>query len=90
MITVRKQRLALVDVQTLSLPLDTEPLHVAEQFGELCLWYRVNTDIIATQSLQIALCGTGRPCPASLDGKYLGTALLHGGALVLHAFVRRA
>jgi hypothetical protein len=89
MITVHKQRLVVTDVQTLSLPFDAEPLCVQEQFGEPCLWYRVNTDITATQSVQIALCGTGHPCPASFDGKYIGTVLLHGGSLVLHAFARR-
>lgn len=59
-----------------------ELLCVAEQFGALCLWVRVDPSQPETmRGLRVA--GTGHP---DADGVYVGTALLAGGSLVLHVF----
>lgn len=87
---VHKQPLVATDVQALSLPLDAELLCVREQHGSLCLWYRFEEAVKATQTVTLAICGTGHAAPSRLEGEYLDTVLMHGGSLVLHVFVRKS
>lgn len=80
--TVHKYVLAIRDVVLLALPAGAKPLHVAEQAGQLCLWALVDPDKKLTKRT-FRVVGTGQSAPAK---GYVGTALLHGGSLVLHVF----
>jgi hypothetical protein len=86
-LTVHKQNLSLVDDQEISAPEDAEFLHVAEQHGRPTLWYRCDIDK-PDRLYQIAVCGTGHECPSADEAVYVGTFLMHGGALVWHVFVK--
>lgn len=87
MTTIHKATLQLTDMQDIKLPADAEILCVAVQGTHVCLWYRFEPTRY-TDIRRIAMCGTGHPAPSASEGKYLGTVLLHGGTLVLHAFER--
>jgi hypothetical protein len=72
------------DKATFDMPRDAEILHVSAQGDDLCLWARI-VEGRKIETKTFLLCGTGHEAP-SLDCKHIGTALLHGGALVLHVF----
>lgn len=81
-VRVFKYRLPIQDFVRLDLPEGAEFVLLAEQHGQLCVWYRVDTlQPPAQRVLRIA--GTGHPCAV---GEHLGSVLLHGGDLVLHVF----
>lgn len=82
MTTVHKYSLQLEDYTTVSMPQYAELLTVGEQNDQLMLWARVNTNC-RTEVRRFRVVGTGHP---EAVGKYVGTALLHGGHLVLHVF----
>jgi hypothetical protein len=67
-----------------SMPRDAEILCCHAQGDALCLWACV-VEGRAPEQRNFILCGTGHEAPA-LDYRYVGTALLQGGALVLHVF----
>lgn len=81
--TVWKAALKSAGVQELDIPSGSELLCAREQFGEVCVWFRCDPTA-AIEKRKIAVIGTGHP--ASSDGRYLGTAFLLGGTLVLHVF----
>jgi len=81
--TVWKFPLRVSDVQPVTMPAGARILHVAEQFGDLCLWALVDPDA-PKETRVIAICGTGHPAPD--DGRHIGSVMLHGSALVFHVF----
>ena len=81
--TVRKYKLSFIDrEEAVLMPRGAEILFFGNQNGVPCLWARVETDT-AYLGRVFVVCGTGRP---DADGKYIGSALFEGGALVLHCF----
>jgi len=85
--TIWKTKLDTVGFQEISLPENSEILHVGEQFNKICLWYRCDPHAKKiTHSITIV--GTGATAPDADEGHYVGTAPLNGGALILHVFKR--
>lgn len=68
---------------TFNPPIGTEFLHVAEQNGQVCLWFLCDP-AQPTESRKVVCVGTGHETPA--NGEYLGSALLMHSTLVIHAF----
>jgi len=77
--TVYKYVLDTVDIQELEMPQGAGLLHVAMQYGKLCLWARIIPDS-RTVKRRFRVAGTGHP---DVRGRYLGTIL---GQLVWHVF----
>lgn len=86
MITVHKQKLALVDVQVIEVPRYARMLHIGLQRGMPCIWYQCDTDEPMTK-MTIRCYGTGHPINEK-GLAYFGTLLLRGDNLVLHYFVQ--
>ena len=84
--TIWKAVLVSANVQTIKVPAGAEMLCAREQHKEICVWYRCDPTAPLTDR-EIAIVGTGHPCPAG-EGRYLGTASLRGGALMFHVFER--
>lgn len=82
-LTVWKTVLDVADVQTIFVPAGAELICAREQFERVCIWYRCDPHR-PTEPRNIAIVGTGNPAPA--DGRYIGTASLQGGTLILHVF----
>lgn len=79
------------ETMTVLLPFDAELLCARNQRENLCVWYRCNPTVVAKSTFRFYVVGTGQPdCPSPLaDAKYLDTALLCDGDLVLHVFYRK-
>ena len=86
--TIWKATLRPLDVQEIMAPAGAEMLCAREQHERICVWYRCDPSAPLTQRT-FAIVGTGNPSPDS-DGRYLGSAMLQGGDLVLHVFERTA
>lgn len=83
--TIWKQQLAIVDLQTLTMPKGAKLLSVGNQKGNLCLWYSVDTDM-PNEDRVIEIVGTGNSVePRSRD--FIGTAVID--PFVWHVFERR-
>lgn len=80
--TVYKHTLHLDDTVEVVMPQGTELLSVGEQNGMLCLWARVDTRKPKVNRM-FRIAGTGHPAPT---GNFVGTVMMHGGALVWHVF----
>lgn len=65
-----------------------ELLHCDYQHGKIAVWYRCHNNARPV-SRKVLTVGTGDNCPGSYDAVHLGTVLLHSGALVLHAFLKK-
>ena len=87
MTTIWKAELQPADVQQVMVPMGAEMLCAREQFDKICVWYRCDPSA-AKEPRTIAIVGTGNPAPGA-EGRYLGTASLHGGNLMFHVFERR-
>lgn len=74
-----------------SMPRDAQLLDVQVQRETLCLWARVAPDAEMVPRT-FAVFGTGHAIDSDAFKSlaYVGTAQLHGGALVLHVFEERA
>jgi hypothetical protein len=83
--TIWKATLDLRGVQDVTVPEGAEILTAREQHGQVCIWFKCDP-FAAKVARRIALVGTGHPAPP--DGRYLGSAHLDGGHLVLHVFER--
>ena len=81
-----KAVLKLTPAQSIHVPEGAELLHAREQFEEVCVWFRCDPNAVLTQRW-IAIVGTGHEAPDA-DGRYIGTASLRGGHLMLHVFER--
>lgn len=82
--TIWKAELSPMDVQEISVPVGAEMLCAREQYDKICVWFRCDPGA-SIERRKIAVVGTGHPAP--VDGRYLGTASLHGGQLMFHVFV---
>ena len=86
--TIWKQTLEpLGGVQTIMLPAGAEMLFARAQRGEVCVWYRCDPEA-PKEPRELVAVMTGAPAPSPEDGRHLGSALLHGGSLVVHVFER--
>lgn len=84
MIVVYKYELPLRDSADIEMHDGAQILKVDTQSDALVLWAKVDTDRpLSTRRFYIR--GTGHGFIGS-EGKHLGTAILQGGALVLHVF----
>lgn len=72
--------------QRVMVPGDAEILCAREQHGQVCIWVRC-TPTAPRIARTIVIVGTGHPELTS-DDRYLGTASLESGALMLHVFER--
>ena len=70
---------------THEIPAGSQILSVREQHGEVCMWAVVDPGYLKVVR-RFVLVGTGHPLPADATLKFLGTAQLDQGFLVLHAF----
>lgn len=82
-LTVWKTELKSIDVQEILVPIGAEFLCAREQHDKICVWFRCDPGQSA-EPRKVAIVGTGHPAPA--DGRYIGTASLHGGQLMFHIF----
>ncbi|MBY9045601.1 DUF7352 domain-containing protein, partial [Pseudomonas fluorescens] len=69
----------------ITVPEGAEMLTAREQHGQICIWFKCDPGALKVKR-RIALVGTGYPAPD--DARYLGSAHLDGGHLVLHVFER--
>ena len=76
--------LEIMDEQSIEMPGGAELLTVAVQGGECFLWAVVQPKNNRV-SRRLNIYGTGHPLPDE-PGRHIGTFMLHGGALVFHAF----
>ena len=68
----------------IDLPRNAEVLSVHNQYGNVCLWVKVdNTQQL--ESRKFVMCCTGGSVPDE-PTKFIGTVLLASGDLVLHVF----
>lgn len=80
------QILDQLPVQILSLPAGAVPLHLAFQFGFLCLWCLVDSDA-PMQERTVYIYNTGHSINPS-DVTYVGTVQEEEGVYVWHVFLR--
>lgn len=83
--TIWKETIKPVAVQEVMLPKGAEILCAREQWEQPCIWFRCDP-MAQKEPRKIAICGTGHAAPEGGESRYLGTALLQRGALVLHVF----
>lgn len=85
--TIWKATLHLLsETQKIEVPHGAELLCAREQYGQICVWFRCDPSA-PKEMRDITIVGTGHPAPAD-EGRYLGTASLYGGNLMLHVFER--
>lgn len=70
--------------EEIKLPKGAEVLSVHEQNDEVAMWVSVDPSL-ETESRYFRMFGTGHAL-SERPMKYIGTAHLHGGQLVLHVF----
>lgn len=85
--TVWKAVLEPMVVQSIEVPKGARMLSAHSQHEKICVWFLCDSDA-PKENRWIAICGTGHQAP--LDGIFLGTAQLHGGALQFHVFERQS
>ncbi len=84
---VYKYTLPLTDADAvLRMPPGARLLSVQCQGGALCLWALVNTYAERSHERTFRVHGTGHPVPDVDRLEYVGTAMMHNGALVWHVF----
>lgn len=81
--TIYKYPLEITDRQVIDMPDGAKILTVQVQHEVPCVWAPVDPDV-ASVPRYFTIYGTGHPCSA--EGQYVGTFLVHGGALVFHIF----
>lgn len=82
--TIWKKVLQVTDYQVISVPEGAEFLCAREQMEAICVWFLANPDS-KNEDRKIRIIGTGHEIK-DLPGRYIGTAILHFGQLVLHVF----
>lgn len=84
---IYKYPLDFAERQTLTLPIGSDLLHVAEQGDLCCLWVRIPEDVIETEDRVIVTAPTGEsPIDDSKIMLHISTVLMDGGRLVWHFF----
>ena len=81
-----KAALQPVDAQQIEVPAGAELLCAREQYEQICVWFRCDPTA-PKEKRDIAIVGTGHDAPGN-EGRYIGTASLHGGNLIFHVFER--
>ena len=81
-----KYQLQETDIQTIELPKGAEILTVQVQKGYLCLWAKVDHELIAKEERHIEIIGTGNLIDDTVQRKYISTLQMLQGALVWHIF----
>lgn len=84
--TVWKVTLEMHPQQFIDVPKGAELLCAREQFGKIALWFRCNPKASKTEEKLIRIAGTGHEVLEAGTGRYLGTASLEDGRLMLHVF----
>jgi hypothetical protein len=80
---IYKYQLNIHDIQTVCLPKGAKIIHIAEQFGFLCLWAEVWEDADDCE-IDIMVRGTGHTFTGH-ENYHLGTVLMSNG-LVWHVY----
>jgi hypothetical protein len=70
----------------IKMPPGAKVLTCREQDGNICLWVQVDPMLLASEDRIFSYFGTGHPMPENANLKYVGTAMLSGGGLVIHVF----
>ncbi len=83
--TIWKFPVQVTDEQQVSMPSSAKIRHVAVQGDIACLWAEVDVSAPQMGERTIRIYGTGHPMPEN-PGDYIGSFMLHDGALVLHAY----
>lgn len=82
--TVWKFSIDLGSDEPVLMPKGAQVLHVDNQDGALCVWALVDPHAPKV-ARGFVVVGTGHPVPA-FRGRFLGTVLFAGGALVFHVW----
>ena len=88
MYTVLKYPLEQISKQELTLPVNAKVFAVMEQYGKVILYALVDSSAKDKEVYTIYMYGTGDLVKAKWND-YIGTVMLHSGALVLHVFVTK-
>lgn len=83
--TIWKSVLALTDMQIIKVPEGAIFLSTAIQNNQICIWYAVD-DRAKLVGANIYIFGTGNPIPATFDGKFIGTVLMHNDMFAWHIY----
>ena len=83
MLTIWKYELKTTGRQVVEMPADPQILSVAVQNGIPCLWAMVDSER-PRQGRVIRIHGTGQRL--AVIHEFIGTFMLHDGALVFHVF----
>lgn len=87
--TIWKYPIRIVDQQVLELPVGAEPLSVAMQHGDACLWALVDPQPeLKKKQVTVFVRGTGHPMGPAEGARFIGTVLMLRGDLVFHIFVK--
>ena len=84
--TIYKYTIPVTDDFTLKLPKGAKILTFQAQNDTPCIWAVVD-DIAELETVHFKLLETGHPAGNIDPMKYIGTALIAGGALVWHLFM---
>jgi len=79
-----KYEIRLAERQSVEMPSGAKVLFVGVQVPNICLWAEVDPEA-EKQIRLVSVFGTGHPMPDD-PGSYIGTFMLHGGALVFHVY----
>lgn len=80
--TIYKYQLKTTDQQTITMPVGSEILSLQIQFGNPCIWVKVDTDNEVRYRTFVTF-GTGHPLPEN-DLEFIGT--YQTGQFVFHVF----
>jgi hypothetical protein len=83
---IHKYDLSFKDTQRVMMPRGAVVLSVQNQYGNLTLWARVDTQEEHVEHGFLVLC-TGQPMPEPEElGRFVGTVQFHGGGFIVHVF----
>lgn len=74
------------DNPIINLPIGTEILYAREQYDNVCVWALVDKNEGLTYPVMFRVAGTGHPIDDDIS-KYIGSAHLDGGSLIIHVFL---
>lgn len=83
---VYKYPIRIEDRQVVGLPKGAEILSMQIQKGNLCLYALVDASVVEIEFVPICIYGTGHNIENADNLKFIGSAKMHEGELVLHVF----
>lgn len=91
---IYKYTLIETEEQALVLPREARLLSVDIQRGQICLWALVDPETRMMERWSVRILGTGHEIKGVEEeyisaSVFVGTVLMHGGALVWHVFAKR-